>query len=198
LVGLQGGIIHAYDLEWIILDFRDNGTRVYIASSSDGLPVEIANRIISEYYGKDREYANESATTYRKQIEHFLGEVRGIQEGNLVLVEAAVANSPLNGSPSIRIGGSRCRYIGDALDHFEQFFGSPFAHVEQIESVKVIFCKKRVSLHFEPEGGTLEGFVVRYSDHRLNALQRIEFEKLMRDEHGIEVFSTAKAIQGIS
>jgi hypothetical protein len=64
--------------------------------------------------------------------------------------------------------------------------------VEQIDSIKVLFCQKRVGLKFEATPGSLDEFVMRYSDQRLNALQRIDFEKLMRDVHGITVLSTEK------
>lgn len=192
LVGLQGGIIHAYDPEWIILDYRDEGTRVNIASASVSLPLEIANRLASAYYGRDREYENESEVTYRKQLERFLSEVRTARQGDLILVETQVANSPLTGSPRLKISQPDSRSIGDAISHFDKAIGKLLSRVEHIESVKVLFCQKRVSLIFEPIQGSLEEFVVRYSDQRLNALQRIEFEKHMRDAHGITVLSTEK------
>lgn len=192
LVGLRGGVIHAYDPEWIILDFRDEGTYVNIAAVSVSLPLDIANGIASAYYGRDREYENASEITYRKQIERFLGEVRGARQGDLILVEATVSNSPLNDSPKLRISHPDSRSIGNSISHFERCIGKLLSRVEQIDSIKVLFCQKRVSLKFEAAPGSLDEFVVRYSDQRLNALQRIEFEKLMRDVHGITVLSTEK------
>lgn len=191
LVGLQGGVIHAYDPEWIIFDFRDQGTHVNIAANSCGLPLELANRIASAYYGKSREYDNESEVTYRKQLERFLGNVCNVKQGDLILVELTEANSPLDGSVRIKLSHPDSRSIGDAISHFGKRVGK-LMRVDQIESVKVLFCRKRVSLIFEKVSGELDQFVVRYSDQRLNALQRIEFEKLMRDVHGIAVLSTEK------
>lgn len=191
LVGLRGGVIHAYAPEWIIFDFRDEGTYVNIAAISSGLPLELANRIASAYYGKTREYENASKITYRKQLEHFLNEIRNVQQGDLILVELSEANSPLESSPKIKISHSDSRSIGAAVNHFEKRIGRLLL-VDEIANVKVLFCHKRVSLIFEPIQGELDEFVVRYSDQRLNALQRIDFEKLMREVHGIAVLSTEK------
>lgn len=190
LVGLQGGVIHAYDPEWIILDFRDNGSRVRIASTSISLPLEIANRMASAYYGKDREYENEAVVTYGKQVERFFSQVRDTRLGDLVLVELQMPQSPLKGSSTLKISRSDARSIADSLYHFEQAVGK--LRVEQIEEIKVLFRQKRVSLFFRQSNGSADEFEVRYSDHRLNAIERIDFEEYMRKVHGITVLSTEK------
>jgi len=192
LVKRTGGVIHGYTSEWIILDFEDGGKRVNISSVSVNVPLEIANRIASGYFGKDCEYDNESEETYPKQLQRFLGNVKDGKDKDLTLVEFVVSTSPLDGAPKFKLSHQDSNPIGAAIDHFEKAVGKVLADIDQIESVKVLYRKKRVSLIFEPVDDTDDEYVVRYSDHRLNARQRREFESHMKENHGIAVLSTEK------
>jgi len=189
LVSRTGDVIHGYKSEWIILDFEKNAKRVNISSVSPAVPLEIANRIATAYFGKTCEYTNECVITYPKQIERFLAQVKDVQQGELVLVEVVAQNSPLDGSPKIMLSDSVS--IGRAISHLEAVAGTFLADIDNLDSIKVLYRKKRVSLIFEKDGGG-EGYVVRYSDHRLNALQRPLFEQHMEEVHGITVLSTEK------
>lgn len=192
LVKRTGGVIHGYKSEWIILDFEDGGKRVNISSESVDVPLEIANRLASGYFERECEFENESAVTYAKQLEKLLGEVRDAKDAELALVEIVALNCPLDGAPKIKISHPDSSPIGGAIGHFEKAVGTITSDMNQIESVKVLYRKKRVSLIFEAVDGAEGEFVVRYSDHRLNALQRRDFEKHMKDTHGIKVLSTEK------
>ena len=192
LVLREGRIVHGYRPEWIILDFEDGAKRVNISSVSIGVPLQIANRIASAYFDKVCEYVNESKITYSKQIERFLKILREQETNDFLLVEVIVASSPLEGSPKVKITDSHSNPIGKAIGHFEEAVGSILSDIDKIESIKVYYRKKRVSLIFEKQDGTQDEYVIRYSDHRLNALERREFEKYMKDTHGIPVLSTEK------
>jgi len=189
LVSSGGEVMHGYNPEWIILDFEHGAKRVNISSVSPEVPLEIANRIATAYFGKTCEYANEHITTYPKQVERFLNQIRDVAEGELVLVEVALDGSPLEGSPKLLLSDTSS--IGPALAQLESMTGPFLDDIDQLNSIKVLYRKKRVSLIFEAEEGG-EGYVVRYSDHRLNGLQRPKFEALMEVQHGIAVLSTEK------
>ena len=79
--------------------------------------------------------------------------------------------------------------IGGAIGHFETAVGGLLSG---IESIKVHYRKKRVSLIFNKEEEANDEYVVRYSDHRLNAAERRSFEDHMGGVHGISVLSTEK------
>jgi hypothetical protein len=192
LVKRTGGVMHGYKSEWIILDFDDGAKHVNISSVSVDVPLEIANRLASGYFGKQVEYDNESRVTYTKQVHRFLGQVKDVKAGVLVLVEVVAGNSPLDGAPKIKISDPGSGSVGTAVGHFEKAIGGFLADIEHLESIKVLFHKKRVSLLFEKVEDTDGEYVVRYSDHRLNAGERREFEKHMEDTHGIAVLSTEK------
>lgn len=187
----NGGVMHGYRPEWIILDFEEGAKRVNISSDTVSIPLEIANRVASDYFGKDCEYDNESEITYAKQIQKLLKSLCDENVGEVVLVELVAGNCGLGGSPKIKITDPDSNSIGPAVAHFEKAIGGLLDQVQHLESVKVYFRKKRVSLIFEAEEDEDE-YVVRYSDHRLNAGERILFENYMRQTHGIPVLSTEK------
>lgn len=193
LILRSGGVVHGHRPEWIILDFRDNGKRVHISSVSVSVPLEIANRLASRYFDKPCEYENESRITYTKQLERFLTLLKDDQAEQLRFVELVVSNCPLEGAPKIKITDPDSNGIGGAVGHFEKAVGRVLGGIERIESIKVYYRKKRVSLFFNPvEEDAADQYIVRYSDHQLNASQRRSFEDHMRDIHGIPVLSTEK------
>jgi hypothetical protein len=192
LILRDGGVLHGYRPEWIILDFDEGAKRVSISSISIIVPLEIANCIASEYYANSCEYDNESEITYTKQIEQFLKKLAGKETSDLLLVELVAANCPLDGSPKIKITDPDSNTIGPGIAHFEKAVGNVLGEIGRLESVKVLFRKKRVSLIFEQVNAKEGEYVVRYSDHRLNAKERDIFTKYVKEEYGITVLSTEK------
>jgi hypothetical protein len=186
------GIRHGYRPEWIVLEFLDSGKRVNIASRSIRRPLEIADRIATLYYGTECQYENENLVTYASQLRRFLRWLQGGGDWELQVVELAVANSPLSGSPKMKISDSRSRPIGQAIAHFEQAVGPILEDVERVESVKVLFREKRVTLVFERLADGEDEFVVRYSDHRLDPPDRKVLEDYLGKTHGIAALSTEK------
>lgn len=187
----ENRIIHGHRPEWIILDFEAGAKRVNIASKSIVESLEIANKLASAYYGKEVEYQNESQVTYAKQLSRMLASLKDNQDKALTFVDLTFANSPLDGAPKIKIYDQKA--IGPAIDHFETAIGGLLEHLGNIESIKVQFASKRVSVIFEREEEHAEDeFVVRYSDHRLNVFERQQFEHHMRQEYGIPILSTEK------
>lgn len=190
---LQGTeVVHGYRPEWIVLEFMDAGKRVNISSVSVGDSLAIANRIVSAYYGKDCEYENEVDVTYAKQIDGLLAKLKGGLDPALQWVELVVSNTPLAGSCAMKLSDAQSRPIGKAVAHFERKVGRLVRRIENIESIKVSFCQKRVSLLFDGDEDTHQGYVVRYSDHRLTPAERRTFEAHMRTTYEIPVLSTEK------
>ena len=89
--------IHAFKPDWIVLDFRENGKGVDISSRSTSVPVKIANRLASAYFGGKHEYENEVQVTYEQQIVKFLDRLRRDQciDDGFTLVEVSVRNLPM-------------------------------------------------------------------------------------------------------
>lgn len=190
---LQGQtVLHGYRPEWIVLVFFDGAKRVNISSLSVDASLEIANRIASEYYGKKCEYENESEITYAKQVERFLDLLKNDGDEQFTWVELVAGSSPLDGECPLRLTDRKSQSIGRAVRHFEKCVGSLSTNVDAVESIKVFYAKKRVSLIFEKLESAADEFVVRYSDHRLTPKERLAFEAYMRTTHAIPVLSTEK------
>lgn len=190
---LQGSdVVHGHRPEWIVLQFFDGAKRVNISSLSVSDSLEIANRIASEYFSQSCEYENESEITFAKQIDRFLAQLKDDADEEMVLVELVVGNTPLLGAPAMTLTDRQSKSIGPAIKQFEQNNGEVLAALDNIESIKVFYRKKRVKLITEKLEESDEEYIVRYSDHQLNPKERRSFEDYMRKTHGIPVLSTEK------
>lgn len=190
IVRPQGGVIHGFKPEWIILDFEPDAKRVRIASRTGVVPIQVANRIALACFEKDCHYVNDSDTTPRATLQKFLAHLRADGNGPLVLVELTCKSAPLKGSPALRLSQPDSRHLGSSLNHFEQVAGK--IPLDNIDSVKVLFRKKRVTIIIDNAEDGTDAFDVRYSDHRLNRLERDDFVTLLRETHGITIHSTEK------
>jgi len=189
----QGQLVHGYVPEWIVLDFVDSAQRVSIASKSIAGPLKIANRIASAYFGVECTYENESLLTHRQQLKLLLKQLQEDQSPQLRLVELVRANSPLDGQPVLRMADAHAISLGPAIDHFDASVGNKLLEdIEHVESVKLVFCRRRVTLRFEKTDQAEDAFVVRYSDHRLSPAERRQFEDYLRDHHGITALTVEK------
>ncbi|MBI5135811.1 MAG: hypothetical protein HZA24_00580 [Nitrospirae bacterium] len=189
LIMQDQAVVHGFRPEWIVLDFDDDARHVNISSHSVSEPLEIANRIASGYFGCACEYDNQVEVTYGKQLEVLLGQLLDEQVDELAFVEIVVLHSPLDGSSKMKL--SDATSVCQSVRHFGNAVSSLLTEIAQIESIKVGYLGKRVTLLFEPEGAAGK-YVVRYSDHRLNGLERRSFEAYMQRAHGIPVLSTEK------
>ena len=185
-------VVHGHRPEWIVLQFFDGAKRVNISSLSVSDSLEIANRIASDYYNKLCEYENENEVTFAKQIERFLNQLKNDNDKELTWVELVVGNTPLLGAPGMMMTDRQSHTIGPAVKQFEQNNGAVVAALDNIESTKVFYRKKRVKLILEKVEESDDEYIVRYSDHQLNPTERRAFEDYMRKTHGIPVLSTEK------
>ena len=188
----DGGIVYGHRLEWITLDFEATAKRVNISSNSVSVPLEIANLLASKYFDASCEYENDREITYTKQLVRFLDELRKGAAPNMTFVELVLVNSPLKGAPKIKITDPASNSIGGAVTEFEKAIGGVLKNVDRVESIKVHFKKKRVAVIFEQQESNPDEYIVRYSDHRLNVMERRAFESEMMDNHAIPVLSTEK------
>ncbi|HUT56506.1 MAG TPA: hypothetical protein VNA25_01375 [Phycisphaerae bacterium] len=187
--------IHAFKPDWVVLDFRENGRGVGISSRSTTLPVKIANRLASAYFGQRQEYANEVQVTYEQQIVKFLDRLRRDQciDDGFTLVEVSVRNSPLDGAPGLRISSEDSESIAESIRHFEKAVAKIMDRLGLVKSIKVLYADKRVMMKFEPVEGVEQGYIVRYQDAVLNAKEREAFLSRLREEpYGLRVLSTEK------
>lgn len=133
--------------------------------------------------------------TYEQQIVKFLDRLRKDEciDDGFTLVEVSVHNSPLEGSPGLRISGDDSESIAESIRHFEKAVAKIMDPIALVKSVKVLYADKRVMVKFEPAKGVEQGYVVRYQDAVLNAKEREAFLSKLREEpYGLRVLSTEK------
>lgn len=94
-------VVHGFTADQIVLDFRDAGTRLNVASHDQAASYDIANRIASTFYGRQCEYENITEETYPAQIQRFLQLLRDDRAPGLTLVEMRIEKSPLDGAPHL-------------------------------------------------------------------------------------------------
>lgn len=188
---IEGRNVFGHRPEWIILDFEGGAKRVRISSLTTDVSLDIANKIASGFYGIACEYENEKDLIHASVIEEFLERICFSEPDLLPVVEIVVGDAPLDGAPMMKLSNRDSKSIGKAIRQFSDRFGSLLGQIDLIESIKVRF-KHRISVLFDQCDDDPDLFVVRYSDSRLNALERVEFEKFLEEEFGIHVLSTEK------
>ena len=126
-----------------------------------------------------------------EQLRRFLRRIADGQAEQLEFVEIVLDRSPLDGSCKLILTDpvSICK----SVDHFTLAVSDILSDVSNIKGIKVLYRDSRVGLFFEPVVG--DRFVVRYTDNRLNTMERVAFEELMRNDHGIPVLSTEKRVR---
>lgn len=186
----EGRIRHGHRAEWIILDFADNARRVNISSNSNEVPLQIANALASAYFRKDVEYDNECEVTFAKQILNLLDHLKAGTCDGLRLADLDVRSSPVHGV-DLRLHHDNPDIVQRSIAAIERDYSSLTDQIDRIANVKVLYAEKRIEVKFEKLEGQDE-YVVRYTDHRLNAALRRRFEDFMRDMHAIPILSTEK------
>jgi hypothetical protein len=180
-----------FEPEWMVLRFDPDLRRVQISAVSPDVPLRIANLVASRFFGAPVTYENETITTPVGKIRALLATLLA-EPAVLPIVEVTVKNCGLHGGPQLRLSDQENRALSTAIEQLGGMIGSPLAHVEDIESLKVCFAKKRIKVIFEAEGEDAESFIVRYADQPLNGAQRRAFERMMADTYGVTVLSTEK------
>lgn len=180
-----------FEPEWMVLRFDPDLRRVHISAVSPDVPLTIAKLVAGRFFGHAVSYENETISTPVAKVRELLDRLL-TEPDVLPIVEVTAKNCGLHGGPQLRLSDQENNSLATAIGQLDGMFGSPLAHVEDIESLKVFYAKKRIKMIFEAESGDAESFVVRYADQPLNGTQRREFESLMADTYGITVLSTEK------
>jgi hypothetical protein len=188
-------VVHGFSPDQIILDFRDEAARLNIASHDHAASYEIANRLASAFYGQDCEYENITEETFAAQIARFLRVVRDDEARDLRLVEIRLRAMPLHGAPDLVLSNKGDLSLGRALGELEQALHWTMDDLDRIPGFKMLFNDKRVSMEIEriEDGPDDERkYVLRYRDQSLTLNERLGFEELIEQNHGIKVVSTEK------
>ena len=77
---------HGHQADWIVLEFREEGRLLNVASHGKKASFEIADRIASAFYGQPCEYINVEEVVYSAQLEAFLEQLAKSKAQDLLMV----------------------------------------------------------------------------------------------------------------
>lgn len=187
---------HGHRADWIVLEFREEGRILNVASHGKKASFEIADRIASAFYGQPCEYVNIEEVVYSAQLEAFLEQLAKGQAQELVMVAFGLRDPPLPGLEVLEGFNSGSVSVGPAILELQRLLQVPLLDGDHLQHLKIVYRDKRLPLRIDrlEDVGPKKGrrYVLRYRDQSLNLAERAEFEKLIERNHGFKIVSTEK------
>lgn len=182
-------IIHGYRPDLIAMDFALHGNQVNLYAKDPSESLKIANIIVSHYFERECSFTNTQDQNCTLLVTTFLkSSIEGANH-NICLFEIrfrfkkdtyfVVATNPVN---SI---ARELRILKLTIDN------------SIVESIRIMFQKKKVSLFFKRNQNYT---VIFYSEHVLNRKEREDFKSLMKETYGLTILPKASCCRysGIS
>jgi hypothetical protein len=193
---IEDRLWHGHKADWIVLEFREEGRFLNVASHGKRASFEIANRIASAFYRQECEYVNIEEITYAARLEKFLERMAKNQASQLVMVAVGLREPPLPGFETLGGSNSASRSVGPGILELQRLLKTQLLTGEYVERFTVFYDqRKRVRFRIdrmEDARSEHPGYVVRYRDRDVRLTERPEFEKLFEREHGFKIVSTEK------
>jgi hypothetical protein len=188
-------VVHGHTADWIVLEYREEGRLLNVASHGKKASFIIANQITSAFFDAPCEYVNVEEVVYPAQLQRFLEQLAGDEALELTLVAAELCGLPLRGLDTLGGSSDLNASIGPGVLTLQKLLETPLLDGEHFRSCKVLYKNKRVLIKIEKaEDATLakRRYVVRYGDQRLNLTERKKFQELIDREYGFKIVSTEK------
>ena len=188
-------VVHGHTADWIVLEFRNEGRLLNVASHGKKLSFEIANEIASAFYDTPCQYVNVEELTFPAQLQSFLEQLAADEASELTLVAVELRELSLPGFHTLGGSNDSNSSVGPGVLALQTLLEAPLLDGEHFNSLKVLYKHKRVLIKIErTESTTLakRRYVVRYGDQRLNLTERQEFQELIERNYGFKIVSTEK------
>jgi hypothetical protein len=193
---IEDRLRHGHKADWMVLEFREDGRFLNVASHGKNASFEIANRIASAFYRRECVYMNIEEITYPAKLEKFLGRLAKNEAAQLVMVAVGLREPPLPGFETLGGSNTANRSVGPGILELQRLLRTRLLTGEYIERFTVLYDqRKRVRFRIDRLEDTTSkhpGYVVRYRDRDVRLTERPEFEKLFEREHGFKIVSTEK------
>lgn len=187
---------HGHRADWIVLEFREEGRLLNVASHGKKASFEIADRIASAFYGQPCEYINVEEVVYSAQLEAFLEQLAKGEAQELIMVAFGFREPLLPGLTVLEGSNPGSDSVGPAILELQRLLHVPLLDGDHLQHLKIVYRDKRVPLRIDrfEDAGSKEGrrYVLRYRDQGLNLAEREKFEKLIERNHGFKIVSTEK------
>lgn len=185
-------LLHGHKPEWTIIDFADNGKQVNVCAKCPQKSVFIANALISEYFNQSVTFTDAADVNFKKQVERFLRLSASESDQELKLFEIRFRSPYFHNNTEIAI--STCPYnsIAEDLKAMQGAAGDVLADITCVDSIKVLYQNKRITLYFRCLDEACDHIRICYSEHVLDKNAREIFKSWMRDTYGLKILPKAK------
>ena len=185
-------LLHGHKPEWTIIDFADNGKQANICAKCPQKSVFIANTLISEYFNQPISFTDAADVNFKKQVERFLRLSASESDQELKLFEIRFRSPYFHNNTEIAI--STCPYnsIAEDLKAMQSAAGDVLADITCVDSIKVLYQNKRITLYFRCLDQACDHIRICYSEHVLDKNAREIFKSWMRDTYGLKILPKAK------
>ena len=185
-------LLHGHKPEWTIIDFSENGKQANICAKCPQKSVFIANALISEYFNQSVAFTDAADVNFKKQVERFLRMSASESDQELKLFEIRFRSPYFHNNTEIVI--STCPYnsIAEDLKAMQGAAGDVLADITFVDSIKVLYQNKRITLYFRCLDEACDHIRICYSEHVLDKNAREIFKSWMRDTYGLTILPKAK------
>lgn len=185
-------LLHGHKPEWTIIDFADNGKQVNICAKCPQKSVFIANALISEYFNQSVTFTDAADVNFKKQVERFLRLSASESDQELKLFEIRFRSPYFHNNTEIAISTCPHNSIAEDLKAMQGAAGDVLADITCVDSIKVLYQNKRITLYFRCLDEACDHIRICYSEHVLDKNAREIFKSWMRDTYGLTILPKAK------
>jgi len=185
-------LLHGHKPEWTIIDFADNGKQVNICAKCPQKSVVIANALISAYFNQPISFTDAADVNFKKQVERFLRLSASESDQELKLFEIRFRSPYFHNNTEIAISTCPHNSIAEDLKAMQGAAGDVLADITCVDSIKVLYQNKRITLYFRCLDEACDHIRICYSEHVLDKNAREIFKSWMRDTYGLKILPKAK------
>ena len=185
-------LLHGHKPEWTIIDFSAQGHQVNVCAKCPQKSVLIVNALISDYFGEALSFVDAGDVNFSKQVERFIRQCALHQRDEIKLFEIRFRSPYLHNNTEIVIRTSPHDSIAEDLQVIQAAVGDILSDMTVIDSIKVLYQNKRLTLYFRCLDEACDHIQICYSEHVLDKNAREAFKAWMRTTYGLKVLPKAR------
>ena len=152
----------------------------------------ITNALVSDYFGKELIFVDASDVNFSRQVERFIRHSASHQADEIKLFEIRFRSPYLHNNTEIVISTCPHDSIAEDLQAIQAAVGDILADITAVDSIKVLYKNKRITLYFRCLDEACDHIRICYSEHVLDKNAREAFKSWMRTTYGLKVLPKAR------
>lgn len=185
-------IVHGHKPDWIILDFAANANQVNLCAKCSNQGLKIADRLVSAYFDKDCSFINMQDYNFAAQVKTFLRSCTSEIDKEIKLFELKFRSAQLKNNTHLILTTHPTDQIAEELEALHQAVGDVLEDIAMIDSVRLVFQSKKVTLFFRVDAADPGHVMICYSEYVLDKKGRSAFKTWMKDCYGLTILPKAK------